>query len=73
MIGKGNPVLELQAVAALRQLPWDTRRVIEILLLDLARDARDRARTERRWPKPAAWLYWQSVAIYARHIARAPR
>lgn len=65
-----NPALGLPSARLLRAIPEDTRVLLAILLFDLAKDARCRARTS--WGKRKAFLaaYWATVAVYAGHIAR---
>jgi len=66
-----NPVLALSGVAALRDLPPDTRAVIANALRDVQRDARERADKCWRTHKAPMALYWKAVGVYSGHIARA--
>ena len=65
-----NPVLGLPSARLLRVMPEDTRLLLSVLLFDLSRDARRRARTN--WEKRKAFLaaYWATIAVYAGHIGR---
>lgn len=66
-----NPVLALPAMAAIRDLPADSRADLGALLRELADDAQ--ARADHCWKRHKAPMaaYWKAVAVYARHIARA--
>ena len=66
-----NPVLSLPGIAVLRDLPADTRHLIEAALRDIQRDARVRAEKCWRTHKAPMALYWKAVGVYAGHIARA--
>lgn len=68
-----NPVLALDAAQAILALPLDQRLALADLLMDLSRDARQRA--EKAWMtrKPPMALYWSATAVVAKHIARALR
>ncbi len=66
-----NPVLALPAVARLHALPPESRAALRAVLLDLSRDAGSRANHAWRTHKAPMALYWKTVAVYARHIARA--
>jgi hypothetical protein len=68
-----NPLLALPAVARLRALDSPARLVIREILLDLQRDARDRADHSWRTRKPPMASYWAAVGVYAGHLARALR
>lgn len=68
-----NPVLQLRAVAELRDLDPETRAILVGLLLEIR--AAGRANAERCWRRnkgPMA-AYWKAVGVYAGHIARAIR
>jgi hypothetical protein len=68
-----NPVLALPATRRLCALPETTRTELRALLMEIRRDAADRA--ERQWRKHKAPMaaYWKAVAVYAGHTARALR
>jgi hypothetical protein len=66
-----NPVLALPSVSALRDLDPAAQTALRALLLDLQRDARDRAERSWRSHKPPLAAYWSAVGVYAGHIARA--
>lgn len=65
-----NPVLGLPSARLLQTLPAEPRMLLAILLLDLSKDARRRARAS--WDSRKAFLaaYWATVAVYAGHIGR---
>lgn len=68
-----NPVLALPGVKRLQALPPFAREGIREVLLDIRRDAHERA--EKCWRKHKAPMaaYWKAVAVYAGHLARALR
>lgn len=68
-----NPVLALDSAKAILALPLDQRLALAELLMELSRDARQRA--EKAWAtrKPPMALYWSATAVVAKHIARALR
>jgi hypothetical protein len=65
-----NPVLGLPSARFLQASPEAIRLLLSVLLLDLAKDARVRARTS--WDSRKAFLaaYWATVAVYSGHIGR---
>jgi hypothetical protein len=70
-MGYINPLLQLPAGQALRQLPPDDRARIEAVMRELraqANEEADRAWARRKGPMAA---YWRAVATYARHTAHA--
>jgi hypothetical protein len=68
-----NPLLSLGGTAALVDLPEEQKKHIRILLLDIRRDAQEKA--EKCWRKHKAPMatYWKAVAVYAGHTARLLR
>ncbi len=66
-----NPVLALPAMLQLRLLPADQQAALRAVLIDLARDASERADKCWRKHKPPMAAYWKAVAVYAKHTARA--
>lgn len=68
-----NPMLALPAVGRLRTLDPATRSLIRDILLDLRRDARERADHSWHSRKPPMASYWAAVAVYACHLARLLR
>jgi hypothetical protein len=69
-----NPVLALPAARRLAEtLQEPARQALEALLLELARDAGDRAKAAWRSHKAPMACYWKIVSVYARHLARALR
>ena len=66
-----NPILTLPAVARLRALDPETRRVLQDILIELQQDARLRAEASWRSRKPPLASYWAACGVYAGHIARA--
>lgn len=68
-----NPVLALEAVKGLQELPPESRAAMRALLQELARDARGRAELSWRKGKGPMAAYWKAVAVYAGHTARALR
>jgi hypothetical protein len=65
-----NPVLGLPLARLLLAIPIGCRLPLSILLRDLARDARGRARTSWNTRKAFMAAYWAAVAVYAGHISR---
>jgi hypothetical protein len=68
-----NPVLGLPAFRQILALPRPTRETIAALLLDLKRDAAERAAKAWRTHKAPMAVYWKAVSVYAGHLARALR
>ena len=68
-----NPVLALPGVARLRGLPPGVRQALAELLLEIRKDASERAQVCWRKHKAPMAAYWKTVAVYAGHIARAIR
>ena len=68
-----NPMVELPAAQALRELDPSVRSILRTLLLDLRSDARRRAEKSGRTRKPPMAAYWAAVAAYAGHLARLLR
>lgn len=68
-----NPVLRLPAAQRILMLPEPQRRLLAELLMDLRRDALERADTCWRRHKAPMAVYWKAVGVYAGHIARAIR
>ncbi|AXK44024.1 hypothetical protein [Erythrobacter aureus] len=65
-----NPVLALPAAQRLQEAPQDTRDLLRNLLLDLKKDAAERASECWRKHKAPMAVYWKAVSVYAGHIAR---
>lgn len=65
-----NPVLGLPSARLLETLPAEPRLLLAVLLLDLSKDARRRARASWDARKAFVAAYWATVAVYAGHIAR---
>jgi len=65
-----NPILALPAAARLHALPLESRQALRAVLLDLSTDARARADHSWRTAKGPMAVYWRSISVYARHIAR---
>lgn len=68
-----NPVLALPAAQDIANLPMEARRALCRLLVDLRRDARERAKHAWRRNKAPMAAYWKAVAVYAGHIERVAR
>ena len=68
-----NPLLSLPGFAVLRTLPPDIREGLRVALMDIRRDASERAQKSWRSHKAPMALYWKCVAVYAGHTARALR
>ena len=54
-------------------LPPNARDALARALVDLRRDARERAELQWRRNKAPMAFYWRVVAVYAGHLARALR
>lgn len=68
-----NPLSELPAFQALRDVDPDSRRLLRVLLWELRRDAAGRAEDSWRRHKGPMAAYWRAVSVYAGHIARGLR
>lgn len=66
-----NPLLALPAISELQGLPAASRAALRAVMLDLARDASDRAEACWQRHKGPMAAYWKAVAVYAKHTARA--
>ncbi|MDP3613710.1 MAG: hypothetical protein Q8R98_17870 [Rubrivivax sp.] len=66
-----NPILALDAVKTILTLPQDQRFALAGLLMDLSRDARQRAQKAWLSQKPPMASYWMATSVVAKHIARA--
>lgn len=65
-----NPILALPAAQRLIALPKPIRDHLVEVLIEMQRDARERAETSWRTHKAPMALYWKAVGVYAGHIAR---
>lgn len=65
-----NPVLGLPAARSILALPAETRHALAALLMDLKRDAAERAAKSWRTHKAPMAVYWKAVSVYAGHLAR---
>lgn len=68
-----NPLLKLESARRIMELPAEPRAALRALLLDLGRDANERASVCWRKHKAPMAMYWKAVAVYSRHIARLLR
>jgi len=68
-----NPLLALPGAAAIQALPADSRAALRTLLLDLRRDAQERADKSWKSHKAPVACYWKAVAVYCGHISRILR
>lgn len=66
-----NPILALPSMAEVNALDASSRAAMRALLLDIQRDARERADKCWRTHKAPMAVYWKAVGVYAGHIARA--
>lgn len=64
-----NPLLTLPAAQSIASLPPEAKAALRNLLLDLSRDARQRAEYSWRSSKAPMAAYWKAVSVYARHTA----
>jgi len=73
MIRQADKTLKDRWLDRFRQLPPEAREALRGALMDLRRDALDRA--QHQWAKNKAPMafYWKVVGVYAGHIARALR
>lgn len=68
-----NPVMALPAMQRLVALPKPIRDHLREVLLDMRRDAGERAQTSWRKHKAPQAVYWKSISVYAGHFARLLR
>lgn len=68
-----NPLLKLRAAEQIGALPPQARQVLADLLLDLSRDARERAQQSWMRNKAPMAAYWKAVSVYAGHLYRVAR
>jgi hypothetical protein len=64
-----NPLLRLPAAQRLAELPGDSRGALRELLLQLGREANEKAALCWRTHKAPMAAYWKAVAVYARHLS----
>ena len=65
-----NPVLALPSAKLLQRLDPEARSALRLTLLDLQRDARERAEKCWRTHKGPMAAYWKATGVYAGHMAR---
>jgi len=65
-----NPLLRLPAARSLAELPSESKAALRELLIQLGRDANEKAALCWRTHKAPMAAYWKMVAVYARHTAR---
>ncbi|QCX13188.1 hypothetical protein FRC97_00230 (plasmid) [Paracidovorax citrulli] len=70
-MGYINPLLRLDAVQQLLDLPREQRTALARLLRELRSDADRQAENAWRKRKGPMAAYWRAVATYARHTAHA--
>ncbi|WP_224962607.1 hypothetical protein [Geomonas subterranea] len=68
-----NPLLALPSSRAIMALPDDVKAALRRLLLDLRKDAQEKADKSWRSHKAPMAVYWKACAVYAGHIARLLR
>lgn len=68
-----NPMLALPSAGRLLQLDAPVRKLLRDLLLDLRREAHERAEASWKARKGPMAVYFRCVAVYAGHIARLLR
>jgi hypothetical protein len=68
-----NPLLALPGAALIAALPPDSKAAIRQLLLDIHKDAGERAQQCWRKHKAPMAAYWKAVSVYAGHAARLAR
>lgn len=68
-----NPLLRLPAAIQVATLPDEARAALRAILLDLHRDAAERAQHCWRKNKAPMAAYWKVVSVYAKHAARIAR
>jgi hypothetical protein len=68
-----NPVLALPCAQRISSMPPEAREWLIEFLLDLRRDARERAEKCWRSRKAPLSLYWRVIAVWSSHLAHALR
>jgi len=68
-----NPLAGLPSAQRIRALPPEARSALRELLLDIRKDAQQRAEKCWRTHKAPMAAYWKAVAVYAGHTARLAR
>lgn len=68
-----NPLLTLPAAQRVCDLPEDSRQALRDVLLDLRRQAAEKAQREWKRNKGMTAAYWKAVSIYAGHAAKLCR
>lgn len=68
-----NPLLTLPAMQRALKAGKLERLILRDLLIDISKDARERAEKCWRTHKAPMAAYWKAVAVYAGHTARALR
>lgn len=65
-----NPLVKLPAARALADLPGESRAALRALLVQLGKEANEKAALCWRTHKAPMAAYWKAVAVYSRHISR---
>jgi hypothetical protein len=68
-----NPMLALPSTQRLLALPPSQRAVLRAVLLDLQREAREKAELCWRTHKAPMAAYWKAVSVYAGHLAKVTK
>jgi hypothetical protein len=68
-----NPVLALPCAERARFMPPEAREWLIEFLIDLRRDARERAEKAWRTYKAPQACYWRVIAVWSSHLAHALR
>lgn len=68
-----NPLLSLQSAGGIQSLPAEAKAALRALLLELRREAAEKAQANWKRNKGMSAAYWKAVSIYAGHIARLAR
>jgi len=68
-----NPLVKLEAVRKIENLPPSARYALYCLLDDIALDARGRANECWRKHKAPMAAYWKAVSVYAGHAKKLCR
>lgn len=68
-----NPVLALPSARLIADLNPESRATLAALLLDLAKDAGERAQKCWRTHEAPMVVYWKAVGVDAKHLGRAIR
>lgn len=68
-----NPLITLPTAKLIAALPDESKKALRELLMELSKQAAEKAQYCWRKHKAPMAVYWKAVSVYARHTARLLR